>query len=212
MKKTLLTALLGVGLVFGSGNEVKGQTSASDWEKNNYKLLGCYFPSDFQRWENYPSERIVGYMSEGGGYEGITSGKSLGMSDIFYFDYDKNGFYETIKIFNYDQSKERLIKEEIKINENTGLIDYAYKKYINVEWGGASESVGGKIINMYKTNWDNYASLEERKYYTDLTEEEVYNISPEFRNRVKNLIKSSESEERLKNMLEQERFFWKNKD
>src|SRR3989338_7030333 len=87
MKKTLLTALLGVGLVFGSGNEVKGQES----EYYDPPFKSFYIDKDKDEF----NERI-NYIKEGEKY------LDLGFANVLYTDEDKTKIYESIKLINYN--------------------------------------------------------------------------------------------------------------
>ena len=210
MKKTLLTALLGVGLVFGSGNEVKGQEGTEE-----------IYLSLNKNQEIIPEKIICSIIK--GFYEDVpkpNSERESGVTLIGYYDKNKDGFYEFIKIRNYDHKKGghvsvRLINEEIIINENTGLIDYLFEEFHTSigDFRVSFENNKPDEIIEYKITKDHFKYLYpgERKYYTDLTEEKIYNISSELRDRIKNLLTSTKDKARLENVLKQERYNWYSK-
>ena len=212
MKKTLLTALLGIGLVFGAGNQqVKAQQGTEKLDISFYDKNENGFPRE-----------IVCNLKRGlNEQNGILKwNEESGSTLIGYYDTDNTNFYEIIKILNFDDpmnhnSFEILIEEKLKINEISGLIDYTFKKYhvfplssliSQSEYSQYRLYEPGKILEEEVVKGDIYiiyVNQLDQKTFFDLTEEKIYNISPELRDRVKNLIVAGKDAYKDKSRLEE---------
>lgn len=194
MKKTLLNILLGASLICGT-NQLKAQEA----KVNYWNTDGDNFP-----------EFVLGHLDEGKNEKTNTYEKNkMGFTLIFYAD--KNGdnfkgdnFHEHIRIFNCNKFQSIVI-EEFSIDKNTGLIDYLSEKHkLNVNKWNKYYS-GKSFLDIAQKDIHKNLPLLDKKFYPNLTQQEVYNLYQGFGERVQRLINASENKDALKSMLQQER-------
>ncbi len=190
LKSKLSTILLGASLIFGNLNKAKAQEVDYNFINNDQDS----FPEKVYciRKEKLNDKHI--YFTGG-------------VSAIYYSDKDNDNFYENIRVFNCKKFS-YLIIEDFYIDKKTGLIEYSAEKYwMNAyNWNkNYSTEDYDKIIMKRELNKN--LELTDKKYFPSLTIENLYNMG--IGERVKKLINASKNEHSLKEMLRQERLFFK---
>ena len=208
MKKTLLTALLGMSLIGTS--QLKAQ---DDWKfEDDYAYA---IQSNHSDKDSFVEEFIGGMLY------GVNKEKTeyFGGIVITYIDMDNDNFYESIELLNtksFDNSTHQTITEKFYIDNNTKFVDYEFKEYFCSQdlW---NKTYGSKPFNQFLVD-DNHENLPLKKEISKsyLKGEEMEKLDKEYgmdiKNRFLRLMSSSKDDVSLKAMLKAERNYWQAKD
>ena len=202
--KTLNKILLGISLTFGALNQVKAQCQEYNHDQD-----------DFQ-------EEKICWTKEG--FEGLTlkpTEKKVGITIIRYSDEDGDNFYENIKIFNWDYKSNYVAIDDLNIenfyiNKSSGEISYN-KKTCRLNKPGWNKVYSSKTPREAIIAEIPEVFCQEQKYYS-LTKEGIYSLFPGnwtfyggFGERVRKLINAGKDSVELKNIIDNERYLWKNR-
>ena len=197
LTKLLIGALAGSLGFFGNPENARAQSKEKDYYVKNYDN------DDF--FEEKMSFIKTGINEKTNKYEN----KKMGLTILYYEDKNNDDFHESIRVFNCDKIR-RLVIEDFYINQETGLVNYEYKVYPLTTNKWNKYFAHKSFLSYVKENPYNNLSCKDRKYYPNLTKQDLFNLYPGlgFENRVKRLINASKDKNALESMLKEERYHW----
>ena len=206
LKSVIAGCFLGANIILGNPNKAEAQ---------NYENIEFYNHDN----DDFPEE-IVGYKGQNleinSYFEKVLyNPHKMELTIIHYLDKDNDNFHESIKVFNCDRIF-RLIIEHFYIDKNSGTIVSSFERYPLTMNKWRKNYSGKPFLKIMQENFHKNLRCLDKRVGKNLTVEGIYALYPNwfqfyggFGERVKKLIIASKNKLNLKEMISDERDFWK---